>query len=154
IQTLHATLWLGDLLGNHFPMDGRPIVPHPRSSRLDGRRSVVWEPADEMELFSRWQDEEFDEVERLFARHWRHELRRFDFRHDRSLLDAFGVDPAQYRDMATLVRAVRNAIEATAGSQKTFRATVDALRVPIEFRREIALRWQNAGEPSLPAFAP
>lgn len=72
----HATLLEGELFAG-VKLDmylGRPHVSGGKTVELDGKTGVIYQQAPEEEALSRWQKNEFLDLERLYAKVWRRGL--------------------------------------------------------------------------------
>jgi len=78
----HGTLCLGELLGHNVNMTGQIVVPSAPLVSARGRTGVVHKEPPEREAFSRWQDGQFTEVERRFAKVWREVIAAKSTRND------------------------------------------------------------------------
>ena len=74
----HTDLCLGNLLGTEVPMVGRIPMAGGRPVKSDGRKGMVYDASPEAKAFSRWQNKQFSDVERLFAQQWRASLEDLD----------------------------------------------------------------------------
>ena len=73
--TSHSTMALNSLMKyGQIPMNGQIPVSRGRCVKSGDRTAVIFEESPEVQAFSRWQDGEFSEIERKFARKWRNEL--------------------------------------------------------------------------------
>ena len=67
----HTDLCISNLLGHSVPMTGQIPLSQGRLVRNARGPGAVFQQSSESEAFSRWQKNEFLEVERLYARSWR-----------------------------------------------------------------------------------
>jgi hypothetical protein len=145
---------VGDLLGQTVPMDGRVPLMGGRYVKSGKRRGTVFDDSPETLAFVRWQRGEFLTLERLYASGFRRALANLDLREQRETLRAFGVDgkvvtsPDDAKALATGI---------VTGDDKRFerlRVAVTFFNVPHHLHEPILRRWDEAGRPPLPEFAP
>jgi hypothetical protein len=150
----HTALAVHNLLGADVPMDGRIPRPGGRHVQGGGKKGVVFDRSEEEEAFTRWQQEEFREVERMFAAKWRAELNGIDLGQIPAAFTNVGFDPKlcktfeEARDITS--RMVRN----YAKSFEMLRFATLFLGVPSGRHPEVIARWKAVGKPSLSRFAP
>jgi hypothetical protein len=148
--TFHVDIATHDLLGSHMPMDGRI----PRSGGRPVPKGVVCELGPEERAFSRWQNGEFHEVEKIVAAQWRQALSQLDLNKVASELRSVGIDGKlcksldQARDMALTV--VSNTTHITS----VLALAVIFLHVPQHLHPRILEAWQREGCRPLNIFAP
>jgi hypothetical protein len=139
--TFHVDIATHDLLGSHMPMDGRI----PRSGGRPVPKGVVCELGPEERAFSRWQNGEFHEVEKIVAAQWRQALSQLDLNKVASELRSVGIDGKlcksldQARDMALTV--VSNTTHITS----VLALAVIFLHVPQHLHPRILEAWQREG---------
>lgn len=153
-NTHHAELCLGNLMGHPVPMDGRIPLAGGRPVKAGERAGVVFEISPEAEAFSRWQREEFLDVERLFARKWRESLAALDLNEMASKFRAIGIDG---KNCKSLKHAYEIAFSVAAGSDKPFDRmglAIMFLGIPRQWHRQILERWSIAGYPPLVKYSP
>src|SRR5713226_330445 len=95
INVHHRTLSVNELLGNTVELRHVPVVPggNPVNTQ-NGRRAVVYDSPPEAAALSRWQEHDFLDVERRFAKAWRDALSGIDldalFRQGREIIKRVG----------------------------------------------------------------
>jgi hypothetical protein len=147
----HASLCLANLLGHPVAMDGRKIhLAGGRRVVAGGRRGVVIENPPEMEALVRWQQGEFLDVERLFAKVWRRALAGLDLGGTKARL----IGGERIRDLADAKRAADEILRRDGERYVVLRWALDALQIPPAARGDIIRRWKAAGDPHLVDFAP
>jgi hypothetical protein len=150
----HFTMAVGDLLGQTVPMDGRVPLAGGRYVKAGKRRGTVFDQSPETLAFLRWQRGEFLTLERLYASGFKRALADLDLREQRETLRAFGVDG---KVVTSLDDAKAIATSIVAGDDKRFerlRVAVKFFNVPQHLHEPISRRWDAAGGPPLPEFAP
>ena len=150
----HKQLATMNLLGDDVPMDGRIFLPGGRYVTGGGLTGFVYDESSEMKAFNRWQDEQFLEVERLFAAGWRRALEEADFNEIAEGLHKLGIDGKSctcHKQAKLMAQAVVD------GSSNSFEQLVMAVQFfDIEPKHHSTLfeRWRALGQPALSAFAP
>ena len=150
----HFTMTVGDLLGQTVPMDGRVPLAGARYVQSGKRRGTVFDESPEVLAFLLWQRGEFLSLERLYAAGFRQALTNLDLREQRQTLRAFGVDGKVVTSLDD-AKAIASGI--ATGDDKRFewlRVAVTFFNVPQHLHEPILQRWDQAGRPTLPDFAP
>lgn len=147
----HTPMCLANLLGHPVAMDGSKIhLARGRRVVAGGRRGLVFENPPEIEALVRWQQGEFLEVERLFAKVWRRALAGLDL----GSTKARPIGGERVRDLAGAKRAADEILRRDGERYAVLRWALDALQIPPAARGDIILRWKAAGCPHLVDFAP
>lgn len=152
INVHHHTLFVNDLLGHGFDLRHVPVMPggNPVTTR-DGRRAVVYDVPPEAAALKRWEERDFLEVERQFAKAWRDALTGIDldeiFRQGRDIIRRLG----RPKDLLAVKAAAADLLRKP-GS----RYVSDALRAlkPEDLGRTVLERWRDHGSPPIKEFAP
>lgn len=151
---VHSSLVWSNLMGVDVPMNGMVPIPAGREVVHEGRRSVVWDESPEAVAFGRWQDEQFNELEREQARKWRDALIAVPREVFEAGMASIGVDGSSSR---TLLEAKSKADEAVAdyGRAEALIRFVIATIGANELAAAQALeRWRRQGCKPLEVFAP
>jgi hypothetical protein len=152
INVHHHTLSVNELLGNKFHMRHVPVVAHGNSvTTPSGGRAVVYDPPPEAQALSRWEEGQFLEVERRFAKSWRDALSGIDldaiFRQGRDIISRIGRPKDLLAAKVAATELLRN---------PSSRYVSDALMElePEDMARAIIDRWKRHGSPPIKEFAP
>ena len=152
INVHHRTLCVSELLGHGSELRHVPVVSGGQPvTTSDGRRAVVFEPPPETAALERWQERNFLEVERRFARAWRDALSGIDldavFKQGRGIIKRLG----RPRDLSAVKEAAAEILRKS-GS----RYVTDALQAfqPEDLGRAVLERWEAHGSPPIKKFAP
>lgn len=78
VNIYHSILAENELNGIKVEMSYRPIVPYGRPIQTQTGVEVHFDVSPEAEAFSRWQEEQFEDLERVIARNWRSNLLGLD----------------------------------------------------------------------------
>ena len=77
-NAFHLDMCIANLMRNPVPMTGQIPIAGGHFVKVDGKTGTVFKKTPEADAFSRWQRQEFIEVERLYARIWRMALSTLD----------------------------------------------------------------------------
>lgn len=149
----YSRLCLGELFGQRVEMRGVPARGGGRIVRKDEKLVLIYDESEEAKSFNRWQDGEFLELERQFARTWRMQMESVDHRVLADLVrSALNINerPKTYAD------AYRIADEIVQGrtTSALLRVATTLLGTVSEVHRDINERWDKNGRPHITAFAP
>lgn len=152
INVHHRTLSVNELLGYEVELRHVPVVPggNPVNTQ-NGRRAVVYDSPPEAAALSRWQEHDFLDVERRFAKAWRDALSGIDldalFRQGREIIKRVG----RPKDLLAAKVAAGELLRKP-GS----RYVADALasHEPEDLGRAVVERWRANGSPQIKEFAP
>lgn len=152
INVHHHTLSVNELLGRTVELRHVPVVPggNPVNTQ-NGRRAVVYDSPPEAAALSRWQEHDFLDVERRFAKAWRDALSGIDldalFREGREIIKRVG----RPKDLLA-AKVVAAELVRKPGS----RYVADALGgyKPDDLGRAVLQRWRANGSPPITDFAP
>jgi hypothetical protein len=104
--------------------------------------------------FSRWQDGEFDVVERQFASQWRYELSQLNLTGKPEILDSW----TTFKQSRNSLEKARDlTIKFIGASEKPLlrlEICITLLQIPRKYEAEIRARWVQMGYPSISEFAP
>jgi hypothetical protein len=149
----HRALAINELLGRHpVEMNFFPIIAGGRRVATGDQRGIVVDKMPEFEALERWQDEDFLEIERRFAVHWRQALSGLDLH---SIYETFH-RPRGKRlpDFVRVKTEAERLLRRDGWRYHTLIATLNALNVVPATRGEVLRRWRAAGGPALHEFAP
>ena len=150
---LHTDLCLANLVGYEVPMTGQIPLDAGRLVSIDGKLNIISEKSPVSIAFSRWQNREFDVVERQFASQWRHELSQINLTGKSDLLESW----TPFKRCNSLEKARDLAINFIEASEKPLlrlEICMMLLQIPRKFESQIRARWVQMGYPSLSEFAP
>ena len=150
----HQQLAINSLLGYGVPMDGRIPRPGGRYVRSGDKISIVYDESPEMKAFGRWQDEQFFEVERLFAAGWRSALENTDLTKVAEGLDKLGVDGKSCRSLQQAKEIAQAIVDGSGKPYDRLGMAAQFFNIPQRYHSVLIGRWKSLGEPALSAFAP
>ena len=152
INVYHQTLSVNELLGRTVELRHVPVVPGGNPVNApNGRRAVVYDSPPEAAALSRWQEHDFLDVERRFAKAWRDALSGIDldtlFRQGRDIIKRVGRPKDLLATKAAAAELVRKP-----GSR--YVAESLAGYKPDDLGRAVLERWRANGSPPITDFAP
>ena len=151
----HSMMALNNLIRyGQVPMNSQIPVSGGRRVKTADRTAVIYKEAPEAQAFSRWQNGEFSEVERTFARKWRHELESLDLSSVKNNLHKTGIN---WKGCKTLEDARNIARAVISGRDKKFELmnlAMIVLGVGRQDQHEIFGQWKISGYPPLKQYAP
>lgn len=148
----HGELCLGSLLGNDVSMIGQIVVPPAPPVSARGQTGVVFKEPPEREAFSRWQDGQFTEVERRFAKVWREALAKLDFQVIAARLNEIGVDAKNFQSLEEASDRAKRIVSGR-GSYNLLEVAMTLQGIPVDFKELIIKRWKRQGYPQITKFA-
>lgn len=148
VNVHHDRLSIAELFGHKIEMRRFPVIEGGRSVRTsDGKRAVVFDNPPEQAALSRWQDRQFLETERQFAKEWRQAITRIDLE---QLFDIGREIIRNTQRPKNLVEAKNLAASMLAKPGARYVATYFlSLESHAAFRR-----WDSHGKPPIPIYAP
>ncbi|MGB3478062.1 MAG: hypothetical protein WBB67_02765 [bacterium] len=150
----HARLYINDLLGSKIPMTGQIPVAGGRPVKSDGKTGVVFEPSPEAEVFSRWHNREFMEIERRYARGWRVALSTLDLNAIAENFRTLGITGKSCNTLED-AKALAEHIVARRDKPVVFMELIfQFLSIPQQYRKPIWERWSTTNYQPLTEYAP
>jgi len=150
----HKTLLEGELFaGAKLDMQlGRPHVSGGRTVELDGKTGVIYQQSPEQEALSRWQKNQFLDLEHLHAKTWRKALSNLDLR---QYYDAFQQffpfgKPKTLDEVKKLVDF--HIAESNRGN--ILRFGLSFIGLTKESQEQVIGRWKKEGKKNIRDFAP
>lgn len=150
----HIDLAHASLLGYDIPMTGQIPLANGRLVSLDGKTNVISESSPVSDAFSRWQNGEYDFVERQYARLWRNQLSKVNLSAIPELFaywDSFN-KPCKSLEMARDLAL--DFINSNRIPLLRLEICLTLLEVPMYGEKEVRSRWVELGYPSVSEFAP
>lgn len=89
----HQTLAVANLMGQDVPLVGRIPIAGGRPVKVGEKAGIIYEASPESQAFSRWQNGQFVELERQFAKTWRTSLSSLDLKAVAERMKTLGVNP-------------------------------------------------------------
>lgn len=150
----HVNLALGNLAGHDVPMTWQIPIAGGRVVRGGGRTGVVYDKLPEAEAFARWQQAEFRDVERRFARVWRQSLSSLS-------AEQIGSGIAGLGSLTTSARTLREAKDAASSIVGDPARSSELVKVALLFlgaspsqEQQVFERWCGTRSEPLVSYAP
>ncbi len=153
VNVFHGSLCLNNLFGGPLEMEGRIYAAGGRPVKVHGKTGVVFKEPPEAQAFSRWQNGDFLEVERMYAKGWRTALAILKFDKIIKKLNALGIDPKSCRSLDQ-AKALADRFVTTQPNYRYLQFAMGTLGLPMAHWETIVGRWKESGSPALPKFAP
>jgi hypothetical protein len=150
----HTFLCINNLLGSSVPLTGQVPVSRGRSVRYGAKTGAVFQQSPESGAFSRWQENQFHEIERLYAHSWRQELQDLHLREIAELFQALGINAKSCRNLEYASNLARATLHNLDRQSDLMPSALIFLDVPYHLHHEITERWSLAGRPPLFKYAP
>jgi hypothetical protein len=150
----HQDLCINDLLGHITPMTGQVVLDKARLVSHEGNLNVVAGTSPTVEAFQRWQQSEFEYLEREIAQFWRAQLAQADLT---QTPDLFSYWPPFGSKCGSIEKARDIAIDFVNSTEKPYlrlELCFSLLEVPQTHRKKIRERWADNGFQSISEFAP
>jgi len=153
-NVFHFAICVANLLGYPVAMDGRVHVAGGRPVRTNKQSGIVIDETPEAKAFSRWQNGEFWEVERDFARIWRNMIALMNFDTILKKLVSLGINPANCRTLYDAKQIADSAVSESVKQFKLLELVFLLFNIPEQLSKKILQRWLLLGYPTLKSFAP
>ncbi len=151
----HIPLCTANLLGRSMPMmTGQIPLSGGRLVNSDGKTGAVFELSPEAEAFSRWQKQEFLEVERLFAKAWRGELLPFDSKTVLKEVRELDIKIESCKSLEQAKQLAESVINRRSRPIERMKMALISLNVPEGLRERIVRKWLLNDNPPLVKYAP
>lgn len=154
VSAHHSSICANDLLGYPVPMNGQIILPGAKVVSKGSKKAAFFEQSPEQIALQRWQNEEFEALDRDFASAWREQLKQpmppeflSSLRGNTNIRNAY----KSLADAKALADKLISATENTFGSLKT---VLSVLGVSQKLLDPIMVRWSNCPAQPFSLFAP
>jgi len=151
----HRELCISNLMGRPVPMSGQiPRAGGRPVQSPDGKRGLIFDESPEARAFTRWQHQDFQEVERRYARGWRDMLTNLDLPATAERMRALGINSKECR---TVEQAHAIATQLVHGRTQPFEQMAllfSFLYIPPDLQRRILQRWAIDQNRPLGEYAP
>jgi hypothetical protein len=150
----HSDLAIADLMGHPVSMNGRIPMRGGRFVNTGSRKGVVFDETPEAAAFGRWQEEKFQEVERMFARDWREALTTLDLKSVAKSLKTLGLDGKRVPNLEEAAKIARQVVSLPQFALEQLVLAVTTIGVPQYLNGQLWNRWNSSARPPLAVFAP
>ena len=150
----HVTACIDELLGYPVPMTGQILLAGGRPVKAAGQTGIVFEKFPEAEAFSRWQNREFLEVEKLYAHDWRKLVTELDLNEMATRFRNLGIDAKTCKTLEQAKSLAMNAVSSTDRPFDRMYLALLFLNIHPQYHREILKRWSIMNYAPLTSYAP
>lgn len=150
----HMDLLVSNLLGQKVVMDGRPILAGGKPVMSGEKKGVAFDLSPEAKAYSRWQQREYLELERDFAKQWRAQLKAMTFESSEIYAMKLGINITQCKNMDDAYSAASCVADSNDKPYDLIGFVLTSLAVPRKLHQQIVQRYQVSGFPSLTTYAP
>lgn len=154
-NTNYKDLLVTDLLGYKTDMTGRPIL-HGGVRKIDpdGKIGVYYENAPEQEMFSRWQKEDFSELENILAKLWRETVSNLTFDSIISIVKNVIPSAQRFSNLADIKSFLDSFVENYNQDENLLLLALELLETPKEYNSLIINRFKKEKPQNFNVFAP
>lgn len=153
-NAFHLDLCLSNLMGNNVPMTGQIHFAGGYFVKVGEKTGTVLKETPEAEAFSRWQKQEFEDIERLYAWIWRAAVTTIDLNEVALSFKAMGIDGKTCRTLED-AKAIADAfIWDSKNPIDRIRLAITFLKIPRHLHSKIIHRFSIANYPLLANYAP
>lgn len=150
----HSELLLANLMGQAVSMSSRPIVAGGRPVESGGKKGVNIDISPEAKAFNRWQEGEYLQIEREFAKAWRSHIKSMSFEKSSDYAKKLGIDISQCKSMNDAFTAANKIATSSSKPYDLIAFIVQVIGIPREYQQEFIHRYQVSGFPPLNRYAP
>lgn len=150
----HLDLCLDNLLGHEVPMTGQIVIADARLVMVDGKPNALSERSPETDAFLRWQDRDFFEIERLYARVWRQALASLNLKEIADSVKALGIKERSCKTLEDAQLLSEEIISRRSKPVEQITLALALLKIPLKYHRQIVERWALEKSPALEDYAP
>jgi hypothetical protein len=150
----HMDLLVSNLLGQKIVMDGRPILAGGKPVMSGEKKGFTFDVSPEAKAYSRWQNREYLEIERDFAKQWRAQIKAMTFESSKSYALKLGIDILQCKNINDAFSAASSVVGSNNKPYDLIGFVLTSLAVPRELHQQVVHRYQISGLPPLTSYAP
>ncbi|MCI5189074.1 MAG: hypothetical protein D3905_04580 [Candidatus Electrothrix sp. AS4_5] len=154
VNVFHQDLCHANLNGYEIKMDGRPLIPGGKPVQSENKKGFVFEPSPETKAFERWQNEEFLELEREYAKLWREATEQADFNSVSERLNQFGIKIPRCNSLQKAKDAAEEILNTRRDLSQTMSLIFTLLNEPPEYFFNTLYSWRERGCPPIKVYAP
>ncbi|MDA3797752.1 MAG: hypothetical protein PF692_01580 [Kiritimatiellae bacterium] len=150
----HSKICLAELMGEQIAMNGQIITPNGQYFGNNNKLDLVINQSPEYNAFLRWQDKEFLQIEKDYARDWRIQLSNLNLRKVFAATSSDETKIKDYKSLADIKCFADNFINNPKNKNENIKAVFESLNIPKQFHIPIMKRWHTFNSPSLKTYAP
>jgi len=149
----HFTLLAGVLSGGELPLDGRIPRDEGQVVELNGQKGVFFSKSREEEALDRWQEGNFLDVERQFAKTWRRQLCSGISREDEYAFFQKWFLMGKPKNLSE-VKTLADAYIDGCPQDGVLKFGLSFLDIPEPFQAKVIERWKKVGASPIREFVP
>ena len=150
----HSDMCINSLMGEKIPMDGQLPIAGGKPVKADGQTAVIFSRTPESEAFARWQEGNFLDLERDYAKGWRESLAAIDLNLYASMARSIGIDSSACRSLPEAFTMADATIAGADRKTERMKIVLMTLNVPTKIHSHIFERWKISGYPNPAQYAP
>jgi len=150
----HKELCLSNLFKHPVPMSGQIPLAGGYPVKVDGHSGIVFKQTPEAKAFSRWQDQQFYELERDFARQWRESVSQFNLKGTAQRLKEVGLDSTGCRSLDEVAKLSKSFIDARGSDFRKISLLCSFQGFGRKEREGVLAKWRRSGCQPLRTYAP
>jgi len=153
-NAFHLDLCLSNLMGINVPMTGQILFAGSYFVKENDKTGAVLKVTREADAFSRWQKQEFEDIERLYAKIWRTAVTSIDLNEVAKSFKTIGIDGKTCRSLEDAKAIADEFIWNPENPFERIRLAITFLNIPIHLHSKIIDRFSIANYPPLASYAP
>ena len=151
----HRELCISNLMGQPIPMSGQIPRAGGRPVRsAAGKPGLVFDESPEARAFTRWQHQDFHEIERRYAHGWREMLTNLDLPATAARMRALGINSQECRTVDQAHAIASHLVHGRTQPFEQMALLFSFLYVPPDLQRRILQRWGVDQNRPLADYAP
>lgn len=150
----HRELFIQNLLGHSIPMTGQIPMAGAQTVRVKGKQETRFDASPEAQAFIRWQNGEFNLIERQYAAGWRKMLTELDLDAAAKSMNILGITPKTCKSPEKAFEIAKSVVHSNEKPFEIMTLCFNFLQVPREYTEPILKRWSIDNYRPLPRYAP
>lgn len=153
-NVFHKDLIHAELLNGAIDMTGRPHVGGGHYAKSPKGLHIAHDEPPEMVAFSRWQNGQFEEIERDFASSWRASVAQIDLKSIASSLRNAREKFGPIRNLADARASAASLVDVPDSQWAILKTVCGSANLGNSAIEKVKSRWAKAGRPPIRKFAP
>lgn len=150
----HVRICHANLMGHDITMDRRPIINRGYHVQSGDSIGYVVKETPEQKALNNWQNGNFIEVEKEYARSWRHSIASMDLNIATNIIKTIGIEPKNCKDPTTARRMAESILEKINKSTELMEFALIILGIHKSYHKRIINKWERANKPLISIYAP
>ncbi|MFI3188550.1 hypothetical protein BCS42_13505 [Crenothrix sp. D3] len=150
----HMDLLIGNLLGQKIAMDGRPVIAGGKPVKSGEKKGMNFDVSPEAKAYSRWQDGQYLDIEREFAKSWRTQVKAMTFEKSEGYAKKLGIDISECKNIDDAYTAANRIVQSNDKPYELMEFVLTSLDIPHNLHAQIVQRYSIRGFPAFTVFAP